>query len=120
MLADLIHKVLMWSQNNDLGGKKKKNPHMTFSVFSFLWALRDRAILALRGLKFNIKVVKIPLCQHCKTVNLLLCVLRTCVRACVCVCATTESPGKSSTSTGTLGDTWDKIQPGEAVQQHSS
>lgn len=122
MLADLIHKVLMRSQNNDLVGKKTQpnkktptKPHMTFSVFSSLWALGDRAILALRGLKFNIKVVKIPLCQHCKTVNLL------CVAyVCACICATTESPGKSRTSTGTLGDTWDKIQPGEAVQQHSS
>lgn len=56
---------------------------MTFSVFSSLWALGDRAILALRGLKFNIKVVKIPLCQHCKTVNLLLCVAHVC--ACMCV-----------------------------------
>lgn len=49
------------------------------------------------------------------------------VLSCVCVCcmfvyvcATTEGLGKSRTRTGTLGDTWNKREPGEADHQHSS
>lgn len=103
MPEDLIHKVQMQPQDNDLVEKKKNSSEkaQTFSVFSSIWVLGDRAILALRWLKFNAKVVKTPLCQHCKSVKLLLW-------------------DKSKTRTGTLGDTWDKRQPGEADHQHSS
>lgn len=91
-----------------INSSSSKKPHTLPSVLSSPWALGDRVILAPRGSKFNTTVVK----------HLFVGIAR--VLSCVCVCAATEGPGKSRTRTGTLGDTWDRRQPGEADHYHSS
>lgn len=61
MLADLIHKLWKWSQDNNLVllfKKKKKSNNsskkaQTFSIVSSLWTLRDRALSALLGAKIQ-------------------------------------------------------------------
>lgn len=102
----------MQSQNSNRVEKKNnsssKKSHTLPSVLFSPCALGDRVILALRGPKFNTKEVKSLFAGIARALS------------CLCVCAATEGPGKSRTRTGTLGDTWDKSQPGEANHHHSS